>query len=85
MDYPLTADVYDLIPQVRAKTISGDFDEQLDAAEVLYGQHLRFHFDEQTIQKLLDEEPYYPAEMKMRVKEILLQQRRKYEYLFDKK
>ena len=30
MDYPLGIDLYDALSEVRAKTISGSFEEQLD-------------------------------------------------------
>lgn len=52
------------------------------SVEALYGESIRFTFDEQAVQRLLDAETYYPEEDKKRVKEILLQQRRKYGYLF---
>ena len=82
MDYPMGGDVIDLIPQARAKTISVDFDEQLEAVESLYGQTLRFSYNEHIISDLLEKELYYPNEIKIRVRDILLQQRRKYQYLF---
>lgn len=83
MDYPIDVDIIDLIPQVGAKTLTSDFQEQLDAAESLYGQQMRFYFDERVINDLLDEEKYYPPEIKKRVRDILLQQRRTYRYLFQ--
>ena len=42
LDYPLGKDVYLQVKEVRAKTISADFDEQLDLSEKLYGNHLKF-------------------------------------------
>lgn len=72
------------IPQVQAKTLSRDFDEQLDAVEQLYGQPMHFSFDEKEVQELLEQEEFYPEKQKRRIQEILLHQRRKYEYLFDK-
>lgn len=82
MDYPLKENVYDLMNEVKSKTFSTDFDEQLDIAEKLYGQHLHFNFNHKKIKQLLDEEKYYPAEVKERVEEVLRQQMRKYMYLF---
>lgn len=82
MDYPLGIDIYKGIKQVRAKTFCMDFEEQLDAVEQLYGQHLHFQFGEKEIDTLLEKEMYYPLETKERVKQILLLQRRKYSYLF---
>lgn len=84
MDYPMHGDIVDMIPQVKAKTLCADFMEQLDAVEQLYGQSVRFWYDERVINSLLDKEMYYPEEVKYRVKEILLQQRRTYGYLFGR-
>lgn len=77
-------DIIELIPLVKAKTLSADFMEQLDVAERLYGQKLYFTYDEGIINELLRKEHYYPEDIKMRIKEILLQQRRTYSYLFRK-
>ena len=85
MDYPLNVPADKLIGTVRAKTFCDDFDEQLDIAEKLYGQQVRFGFAEKDIDQLLAEEMYYPAEIKARVKDILLEQRRKYQYLWNHK
>ena len=82
IDYPMSVDVIDLIPRASAKTLSTDFDEQLDAVENLYGRRMKFSYDEHIISDLLEKEPYYPEEVKIRVRDILLQQRRKYQYLF---
>lgn len=83
-DYPMGEDIISLIPQVKSKTLSSDFMEQLDAAEGLYGQNLYFAYDEGIINKLLAKEEYYPDDIKVRIKEVLLQQRRTYSYLFRK-
>ena len=83
MDYPMTGDVYELIEEARPKTICQDFDEQLDIAEQLYGQQIRFYYGVKEIESLLAAEQYYPNEIKQRVKEILINQRRKYRYLFN--
>lgn len=82
MDYPMTGEVFTLMGEVKAKTICQDFDEQLDVVEQLYGQHIKFHYDTKTIDRLLSEEAYYPDEIKRRVKQILVSQKRKYRYLF---
>ena len=44
MDYPLSGDVYALMNRVQSKTISSEFDEQLDISESLYKINLRFQF-----------------------------------------
>ena len=82
MDYPMGEDIIDLIPQVRSKTLCSDFMEQLETVETLYGQSLKFSYDEHDIEILMEKEPYYPKDIKMRVRDILLQQRRTYRYLF---
>lgn len=82
MDYPLGQNVIDLISSVQAKTFCSSFDEQLDIAEKLYGQQLFFTFKKSDIEQLLDADTVYPANIKERVKNILLQQMRKYQYLF---
>ena len=82
MDYPTGTDIIDLIPQVRAKTLSSDFGEQLEAVENLYGRPLKFSFDGRLIFEMLEREQVYPDEIKKRVRDILLQQKRSYGYLF---
>ena len=82
MDYPLDTDIIELIPQVQAKTLSQDFDEQLEAVEKLYGQHIIFYYDQHVITELLEKEEYYSLEIKKRVRDILYQQKRAYSYLF---
>lgn len=85
MDYPLTEDVLKLMDQVHAKTISMDFDEQLDAAEELYGRQIRFHFTQADVDQILQEADLYSEQKRERVKTILYQQMRKYAYLFVEK
>ena len=58
MDYPLQADLALLLGNVHSKTFCPDFDEQLDAAENLYGRQLTFSFDRKDVLRLLDQEPY---------------------------
>lgn len=82
MDYPMNTPIFDLLEEVSSKTFSFNFEEQLDIAEQLYGQHIKFHFTANTIQKLLEAETYYPTDIKKRVSNILLEQKRKYQYLF---
>ena len=82
MDYPLAGDTISLMKEVRAKTICQDFDEQLDVVERLYGQHIQFSFDRKVVESVLAEEKYYPAESKRRGGTILMDQKRKYRYLF---
>lgn len=83
MDYPLTVPTQDLFGTVSAKTFSLDFDEQLDIAEELYGQHLKFHFTKEMVSSALAEETNYPPDVKERVFAIIMEQKRKYRYLFS--
>ena len=71
------------VTRVNNSWYSFDFEEQLDIAEQLYGQHIKFHFSANTIQNFLETENYYPADVKKRVSDLLLEQRRKYQYLFS--
>lgn len=85
LDYPLSADVYEILNdhQVKAKTISSDFDEQLDAVEVVYKNAIRFSFSKKDVDRLLDGAVgYYDNDILERVRTVLYQQMRKYGYLF---
>lgn len=82
VDYPMQSDIIALMRRIKAKTLCDDFAEQLDAVEELYGQPLKFSYDRRIIAKVLDEEKEYGQEEKERVREILLQQMRTYQYLF---
>ena len=82
MDYPLDGDVYELMEEVQAKTVSMDFDEQLDAAEELYGQQMHFHFTRKDIDTILEGAYLYTEAERERVRTILYSQMRKYAYLF---
>lgn len=82
MDYPLEGDPLRMIHDARAKSIAGSFDDQLTACETLYGRHILFSFTRKDIQELLEKAPLYSEVIKTRVMDILLEQRRKYGYLF---
>ena len=82
LDYPVDGDVYEMISSAQAKTFSHSFDEQLDISEKMYGNHLRFRFDKKNVKRLFSEEASYPAQLHERVENILLEQMRKYQYLF---
>lgn len=82
VDYPLGEDVYTLMREVYAKTISRDFDEQLDASEQLYGRHIHFSFQKEDVEHILDNVIFYSEEEQRRVKSIIFSQMNKYQYLF---
>ena len=83
LDYPLGDNVFELIEEVRAKTVSTDFDEQLDASEHLYGCNLKFFFTKKDADQLLEQASGYSMEIRERVQTILHRQIDKYAYLFE--
>ena len=82
LDYPLGEDIYSLIDSVKAKTVCDSFADALEASEKLYGSNLKFSFDWHDIRAALEEDTIYPAELKARAEKVLLEQRRRYSYLF---
>ena len=85
LDYPLGENVFELIEEVRAKTVSTDFDEQLDASEHLYGCNLKFFFTKKDADQLLEQASGYSTEIQERVQTILHRQIDKYAYLFERR
>jgi len=84
LDYPLGEDVYDLMDESQSKTISRDYDEQLDASEKMAGHNIKFSFTRKDVELLLGEcTDLYGKEIVGRVEKILLYQMRKYSYLFE--
>lgn len=81
MDYPLQGDAVAYIKTVQAKSFCKDFDEQLDASEALYGRHLEFFFSKAEVNELLDKAEIYPEDVRKRVEEVILLQRKKYAYI----
>ena len=70
------------LEHVEAKPFSADFDEQLEAAEALYGIQLQFHFSLKEVQRELEQiAEGYPEGVRERVNQLLRQQIRKYAYL----
>lgn len=84
MDYPLSADIYTLMDKVQSKTISTEFDEQLDFSESLYQRNLKFWFTKKDVRQLLINADIYSEEVRKRVEVIIYAQMRKYSYLFSK-
>ena len=82
IDYPLEKDVFSLMDHVKAKTVSEDFDEQLDLAEELYGEHLKFHITGSELHAELSKADLYTEAERERVETVLREQMRKYAYLF---
>ena len=98
VDFPLKMDYFACKEKIIAKPFSRDFDEQLDAANALYGCHLKFDFPANRIadiitelkaQYLLTEEDIadgrvdgYSAQEFQRVEDTLRYQAAKYTYMF---
>lgn len=83
LDYPMDTDVYLLMHEAKAKTISYDFDEQLDAAEALYQKSLLFNFTSKEVDKILSRVENYSQDEIERVRRIIYLQMKKYSYLFQ--
>ena len=78
-DYPLTEDIYSCISRIRAKPFSEDFNEQVSAAEQLYGQQLRLQLSRNDLLNVLRElSDYYPAQFLTRVENVLFEQYKRY-------
>lgn len=82
LDYPLGDDAVAMMGEVNAKTIYSGFEEALEAAEQLYGYNLKFSFTKKDVEELINNVGIYSDEEKARVKTIIFQQMRRYEYLF---
>ena len=82
LDYPADRDPLQLIPMAKPKTFCESFDEQLEIAEKLYGQQIRFSFGYNEVKKITDQAVIYPPEIRQRVLDIVMEQRRRYAYLF---
>lgn len=83
-DYPLGPDVEACLKNVHAKPFDCDFDEQLDAANALYGCFLKFDWNAQQMceaLKCVAETGIYTLEECARVEWLLRNQARKYSYL----
>ncbi len=81
--YPIEKDFEECRKTIAAKPFSGDFDEQMDAAEQLFGSHLKFHFSAKTMADILGElQTLYKKEEMERVEGLLRNQMRKYQYMF---
>ena len=85
VDFPIGEDIYRLINRIHAKPFDRNFDIQLDAAQELYGNHLKLFFANQDIEQAFDEvSELYSAEIITRVKALLYHQKNKYGYMFTK-
>lgn len=99
IEFPLDMDYFACRGKIIAKPFSRDFDEQLDAANHLYGCHLKFHFSSSEIVNVVRElrESYLLTEEDIaegktvgyserefrRVEDVLRYQASKYKYMFE--
>lgn len=82
-DYPLGADIYACIGRIRAKPFSASFDEQVEAANRLYGSRLKFSFGRRDVSEILKTmDGLYPEAVLRRAEKILFEQMRKYSVFF---
>lgn len=72
-----------LMKEVQSKSISTDFDDQLDVSEELFGENIRFSFSAKDVNELLNQITIYTKEEKERVLKIMEAQMYKYQYLFS--
>ena len=89
-EFPIAEDYFRCKEKIKAKPFSKDFDEQMDAATLLYGSHLGFDFCRNEVGKrferivcdIVKDTDYYFAEEIKRVEDTLRYQAAKYSYLF---
>lgn len=83
-DFSLERSLEECMKRVEAKPFHSSFEQQVDAAEELYGIQIHFHFGVNVVQeelKMLKEG--YAEEVIMRVERLLREQMRRYAYLMD--
>lgn len=83
-DYPLSMNLEECYKNIQAKPFSSDFDQQLDACDILYGEfRFKATFTIKDVDEILAEfTGIYEKEILDRVREIVRIQMRKYSYLF---
>lgn len=81
-DFPIEKDIETCRKDIIAKPFSRDFDEQMDAANELYGTYLQFNIGKEDMVREVDQWEFpYQKEILNRVKETLRLQARKYQYM----
>lgn len=89
IDFPFELDYFACEERIKAKPFSLYFDEQLDAATALYGDHLKFDISKSELLKVFDQVTStadvvntYSKEEFTRVYDVLRYQATKYSYMF---
>lgn len=81
-DFPMSKAVEECIETVEAKPFSRNFEEQLDAAEELYGCNVMLRFGKKEVEDILTKcAEYYQEDVIGRVRTVLHAQMRKYQYM----
>lgn len=83
IDFKLEEKLENCYEKIEAKPFSRNFDEQLDAVEEIYGEHIKFHFQmKDVINELEKFKGIYDEAIIKRIEMVLRLQMRKYQYLF---
>lgn len=81
-DFSLERPLEECMKRVEAKPFHSSFEQQVDAAEELYGIQIRFHFGAKEVQEELGRlNEAYSGEIIVRVERLLREQMRRYAYL----
>ena len=82
ISYPMNQKLEKCLSMIEAKPFSRLFDEQVVAAEELYGIQLQLRFDAKDVERLAEQGmEFYAEEIVCRIQDVLRHQMRKYEYL----
>lgn len=82
LDYSLGKNPITLMGTVKAKSVCQSFEEQLEIAERLYGNNIKFSFTKKDVEKILKAADKYGSEVIDRVRDVIYEQMRRYLYLF---
>jgi len=83
-DFPIEKTIEECRKDIIAKPFSRDFDEQMDAANELYGSYLRFTVSKEEMVKEVEKWKFpYEDELLQRAIEVLRYQTGKYRYMME--
>ena len=82
MSFLLQQDAYQCLQTIEAKPFSRSFEEQVDAAELMYGTQFAFWFDANDVERLVAQaSAFYENDVLERVEQTIREQMRRYAYL----
>lgn len=82
MSFPLHQDVYQCLQDIEAKPFSRNFEEQVEAAESMYGVQLKFWFTARDVEEVVAQASvFYDRDVLDRVEQTMREQIRRYSYL----